>query len=74
MTPAQLRQAIGEALTTVPFTPPLNVDYCAKAMAALRERMPGVVLEVNDVGGKHTTLRVEARDGAARDFVEVRVG
>lgn len=74
MTPAQLRQAIGEALTAVPFTPPLSLDYCAKAMAALHARLPGVVLEVNDVGGKHTTLRVEARDGAVRDVVEVRVG
>lgn len=74
MTVAELRQAIGEALTTVPFTPPLNVDYCVKAMAALRVRLPNAVLEVNDVGAKHTTLRVEARDGATRDIVEVRVG
>jgi len=74
MTVAQLRQVIGEALAVVPFTPPLDVDYCGKAMAELRARLPGAVLEVNDVGGKHTTLRVEARDGAARGVIEVRVG
>ena len=74
MTITELRDTVGQALATVPFVPPLGVDYCTKAMAALRERLPSARLEVNDVGGKHVLLCVEASVDGARDVVEVRVG
>jgi hypothetical protein len=60
VTVAEMRAAVEQVLSTVPFEPPVGVPYCVQVRDALRVLAPAAQL---DVMHRHTSLHVELREG-----------